>query len=1147
MQNDKELAYILNDDIFTLYIAKNSKIIYNNEPRKIQREFKMIVSSEIINELYEDAGDTRVQKARLYVRTGRTEIKKVNYEDDKNFEITGLVTGQEVYRTHICVEDGEIEDVTCECVDYQNRYAACKHIVATMMEFTQNSKYEEMLKTKNNLDINKSLNGDSKYRSFKQIVNTFYSEEMQEIEKEKLQEKEEQKIKIEPKIIYDKYTNKLSIEFKIGNQKMYKLKSLTDFYDRMVNGENYKYGNKLEFIHSKESFEDKAQNLLEFILKQAEIIRFVNSDANSNYRYYGKVMNDGYIVLNNSGIDEIFEILKEQEILFQKEYHESTIKLKDKNSDLHFILQKKGQNEYIIKLNKNIDLLRDVEIIKGKQYIYILHENSLFRCDEKYEQTTLKLLKLFKENFLTELVFGKEQLPEFFSVILSKVKDGIEFKGIDEKELEQYKPKKLGVKMFLDFDENDNLIADARFCYGEEEFNPLQQKINIKYPRDVIAENKAINIIKKTGFMYYAQKECFILPNEDKIYNFLTNDINLYMQKFEIMVTDNFKMKEIRQPKIGSLGVKIENNLLSIDLENLNVDIKELQDIMEKYNLKKKYHKLKNGGFISLEENQDIEFLDKLVTGMDINLKDLEKGEIRLPVNRSLYLNQLLKGISNTEIKKNQEYKNLVTGLDKESGNDDIIVPESLENTLRYYQKSGYKWLKTLDNYKFGGILADDMGLGKTIQMLSIIAGYVEEGQEKRASIVICPSSLTLNWQNESQKFTNKLRTLVIRGNAEERKKQINEIENYDLVITSYDLLKRDIENYKEKKYQFRYAIADEAQYLKNSNTQNAKAVKEILADTRYALTGTPIENSLAELWSIFDYIMPGYLFNYKKFKTLYEVPIIKDNDLRAMKKLKMLIEPFILRRTKKEVLTELPEKTITVLNNQMKEEQEKIYLNYLAQVKQEIAETIDVRGFEKSHMQVLAALTRLRQICCHPSLFIKNYKEGSSKLEQCIEIVKDATDSGHKILLFSGYTSMFELIEKELKENNITYFKLTGSTKVDERIRMVDEFNSNKDIKVFLISLKAGGTGLNLTGADMVIHYDPWWNASAENQATDRAYRIGQKNNVQVYKLITKNSIEEKIYELQQKKSQLIDNVLDTKTSFISKLSREEIMNLFN
>ena len=241
-----------------------------------------------------------------------------------------------------------------------------------------------------------------------------------------------------------------------------------------------------------------------------------------------------------------------------------------------------------------------------------------------------------------------------------------------------------------------------------------------------------------------------------------------------------------------------------------------------------------------------------------------------------------------------------------------------------------------------------------------------------------------------------------------------------------------------------------------------------------------------------------------------------------------------------------MPEKTVTVLNNQMKEEQEKIYLNYLAQVKQEVAEKIKLDGFNKSHMQILSALTRLRQICCHPSLFIKDYKDGSSKLEQCIEIIQDATDAGHKILLFSGYTSMFDLIEDELNSRGITYFKLTGATKVDERIKMVDEFNANKDIKIFLISLKAGGTGLNLTGADMVIHYDPWWNASAENQATDRAYRIGQKNNVQVYKLITQNSIEEKIYELQQKKSQLIDNVLDTKTSFISRLSKEEIMKLF-
>ncbi|MEE0866417.1 MAG: DEAD/DEAH box helicase [Clostridia bacterium] len=435
---------------------------------------------------------------------------------------------------------------------------------------------------------------------------------------------------------------------------------------------------------------------------------------------------------------------------------------------------------------------------------------------------------------------------------------------------------------------------------------------------------------------------------------------------------------------------------------------------------------------------------------------------------------------------------------------------------------------------------------GKTIQILSVILDYVKNTEKTKASLVVCPSSLSLNWQNEANKFANNLKTLVIKGTLTDRKRQIKEIDKYDLVITSYDLLKRDIELYEKLDYNFRFVIADEAQYLKNSNTQNAKSIKKIKADTRYALTGTPIENSLAELWSIFDFIMPGYLFSYRKFKNTYEMPIIKGEDENAMQKLKMLIEPFVLRRTKKEVLKELPDKTVTVLNNEMCEEQRNLYINYLAEAKQEVAEKVKLNGYEKSKMQILAALTRLRQICCHPSLFINGYNEGSSKLEQCMEIIKEAVKSGHKILLFSGYTSMFEIIEKELNNEQIKYLKLTGSTKVDERIKMVDEFNQNPEIQVFLISLKAGGTGLNLTGADMVIHYDPWWNLSTENQATDRAYRIGQKNNVQVYKLITKNSIEEKIYELQEKKSKLADNMLATNTVFVNKLTKDDILKLF-
>ena len=862
----------------------------------------MLVDENVINEIYQDARETRIQKAMLYVRTGRTKIEKVHYDSPEQFEITGKVTGQEIYRTHISVNNGEIEDVTCECVDYQNRYAACKHIVATMIEFNQNSKYEEIIQNEDSKNINKVLQLEAKYRNFKQIVNDFYTEEMQNIEVEEEKE-EKEKIRIEPKLIYDKYTNTLKLEFKIGNQRMYKIKNISEFYYRFLQKEIYRYGNKLEFVHQKLNFAEEDRKLLEFILDQAENINFVNKISNSVYRYYGKVMSESNIVLNSSGIDKLFELLNGRKLLFQKEYAEEKLELVDKNPDIFFLVKKNKNKEYKITLNKDINIFRDLQLLNGREYKYIIFENKLYRCNKEYEETVIKLLNMLRENYLSELILSEEQLPELFSVIMPKVKDGLKIDNIDKAKIEQYKPQKLGVKIFLDIDENGYILADVKFCYGEEEFNPLQEEIHIKYARDIMAENKAINIFRKTGFMYYEEKDCFILPEEDKIYNFLSNDINEYMQKFEVMVTDNFKSKEIKQPKIGSLGVKIENNLLEIDVSNLNIDIEELQEIMQKYNLKKKYHKLKDGTFINLEENPDIEFIDKLVTGLDITYEALKEKEIRMPVNRSLYLNQLLKTIKNVPINKNEEYKKIVNGIERENIEDEIKVPQSIEKTLRYYQKTGYKWLKTLDNYKFGGILADDMGLGNTIQMLSVILGELDENKEKRASIVICPSSLTLNWQNEANKFTNSIKTLVIKGTAEERKTQIKEVNKYDLIITSYDLLKRDIEIYKEEKYQFRFAIADEAQYLKNSNTQNAKAVKTIMADTRYALTGTPIENSLSELWSIFDYIMPGYLFSYKKFKTIYETPIVKDNDLKAMNKLKMLIEQFVLRRAKKEVL----------------------------------------------------------------------------------------------------------------------------------------------------------------------------------------------------------------------------------------------------
>lgn len=1108
----------------------------------------MVVKPEIMEELYMDAGVDRIERAREYVRAKRVQITKVIYENKSNFEIRSKVRGSgEIYDVYIKVENGEIQDVSCDCPDYNGHYATCKHILATIIEFNQNSDYIKIFSGDNKLqqtDISlyqkyNIKKNNEKYRTFKQLINAFNytnGNSGEDITKQIIPHS----INLEPKLIYSTYNKTLKLEFKIGNKNMYVLKNLPEFYDRMINEDYYQYGTKLGFKHTKDAFEPSSLKLLDYVLKYAEIIKYANETSKA-YAYYGTSLSDRYITISNSGIDELFDILKGSSISWQRDGRETTLYLSDSRPDIKFNVEEAGNGEY--KIYPNIDIY-EYEMIQGKEYTYFLMDNVLYKCSKRFKDNELKLLQIFRSNFQTEINFPKQDLPELFSLVFPKVKKSMEIDKLNQEEIEKYIPQELYVKVYLDYDERNYITADIKFVYGDIEFNPLlEQKVEVA--RDLVKEDEVLELFRVTGFMLDVQNSRLILVNEDAIYNFLSIEVEEFMKKFEVLATENFKQKEIRQPKVGTLGVRIENDLLKIDFENLDFDVDELKDIMTKYKLKKKYHRLKDGSFLKLEENETIEFIDGITSGIDIDYTQIEKGELKLPVYRSMYLDRLLENVKGTTIIKDDTYKNLVNTI--ENNETKIIsLPQNLNADLRAYQIKGFEWLKVLDEYKFGGILADDMGLGKTLQLIAIMLSYIQTEENPKPSIVVCPSSLSLNWENEINKFAPQMKSLVIRGNLTERKKQIRSIPKYNVVITSYDLLKRDIELYEEFNYEFKYIIADEAQYIKNNNTQNAKAIKKINAETRYALTGTPIENSLSELWSIFDYIMPGYLFSYKKFKENYEIPIVKDEDEERMKKLKMLIEPFVLRRIKSEVLTELPDKTITVINNEMQEEQQKIYMSYLQNAKQEAMNEINANGFEKSQIKILALLMRLRQICCHPSLFIDNYKGESSKLIQCVELIKDAVASKHKILLFSGYTGMFDILEKELKKEGIKYFKLTGATKVGERIKLVDEFNENEDIKVFLISLKAGGTGLNLIGADMVIHYDPWWNLSAENQATDRTYRIGQKKNVQVYKLITKNSIEEKIYDLQQKKAKLIDNMLSTNETFINRLSKEDIMELF-
>ena len=1109
-----------------------------------------MVNPELLEDLCYDAGTTRKEKAMEYVAKKRVEITKVIYEDNNNFELKSRVKGDNnIYDVYIKVQNNELEDLKCECDGYKKNYAACKHIVATMVEFDKNPDYIRIFSGENNnensnisaLKNNNTGKNLNDYKIFKQLVNEFYNDSANDDE-QKIGKSKNKNIKIIPTLLIDKYNSNLKLEFRIGEQQLYKLKSLPEFYEKMLNNENYKYGLKLEFVHNKAFFDENSLPILDYIMKYGEIIKYANQSADE-YGYYGRHLSDSYITVSNSGLDELFDIYAGKTLEIQREYSNYEAFLVNHEPEIEFNINKADNGEFVI--TSNIDIY-EYNIIQGRNYVYFEYKNNIYKCSKEFENTTLKFLQTFRKNFTKEIILPPNEISTLFSIIYPKVKKSIKYTDLDVNEIEKYIPKELYVKIYLDYDKNNYVVADIKFCYDKFEFNPLKDE-NANIARDVLKESETLDMFLKTGFMLDRKRARLILANEEAIYNFLSNDIEKYMKKFEVLATEEFKQKQIRQPKLSNVGV----NLLEISFDSLNFDLSELKDVMEKYKLKKKFHRLKNGEFINLEENETINLIESLKENLDVDYKEIENGDIKLPVFRSLYLDRLLKNTNIKNINKDENYKNIIEKIDNRSIDETLELPKGLNANLRSYQETGYRWLKTLDAYSFGGILADDMGLGKTIQLVSVILSYVESCEnnpecKRRASLVICPSSLTLNWYNEIQKFAPSLKIMLINGGIQERKNKIKEIDNYDVVVTSYDLLKRDIDVHNNMNYKFKYVIADEAQYIKNNNTQNFKAIKEIKADTRYALTGTPIENSLSELWSIFDFVMPGYLFSYKKFKELYETPIVRGEDNQAMKRLKMLIEPFILRRIKEDVLTELPDKTITILNNEMEEEQAKVYMSYMSQVKEEIETEISLNGFERSQIKILSLLMRLRQICCHPALFIENYKGESSKLNQCIQIVKDAVESGHKILLFSGYTSMFDIIEEELNKENIKYYKLTGQTKVGERIKLVEEFNENNDIKVFLISLKAGGTGLNLIGADMVIHYDPWWNLSAENQATDRTYRIGQKKNVQVYKLITKNSIEEKIYELQQKKAKLIDNMLSTKETFISKLSKDELMNLF-
>ena len=549
------------------------------------------------------------------------------------------------------------------------------------------------------------------HRVFKQLLSTFVENDY--IAKEETTEYA-QNIKIIPKIYYDDFNKRMKVEFKIGDKQFYKIKNLPDFYTKMLHQEPYQYGTKLNLIHKKESFEENSLPILEFIVKYAEIMKY-NNEQLEGYSYYKKAFLQDNIFISNMGLDDLFEALKETTVAFQRNNIEKTVYFSSKEPEIPFTITQLENNKFCFKVD--IDIF-EYEILEGKDYTYVLFPNTLYRCSKEFEENTLKILDVFRKNYTNKITLNEEELTSFFAIIAPNIQNKIKKENLSPEIEKRCIPKPLGVKIYLDYDNNNYITADIRFCYENFEFNPL---INEKVPvaRNIIKENEALHQFLKTGFMLDKVNSRLILAKEDIIYQFLSEEIEEYMKKYEVLVTDNFRKREIRNFQMHNLGIRIENNLLEVDFSQIGINLSDLAEMLQRYKTKKKFYRLKNGSYIKLEDNESMQFLEDFTTNMEIDSKDLEKGIITLPTYRTLYLDRMLKSLKSVNVKKDNSYQEMINKLETGDQNEDIQIPAGLNANLRNYQKVGYQWLKMLDEYHFGGILADDMGLRKNRSSIS--------------------------------------------------------------------------------------------------------------------------------------------------------------------------------------------------------------------------------------------------------------------------------------------------------------------------------------------------------------------------------------------------------------------------------------------
>ncbi|BCZ46106.1 DNA helicase [Clostridium gelidum] len=981
----------------------------------------------------------------------------------------------------------------CECsmfqnVDAKNNIYLCEHLVAIGLGFVNQIKNKLNKKNENKEVLRKDKNF---LLALSNINNT----------KEKLE------VNISLKEVFEDKGNYFDINIFVGINNMHPIINIQEFIICVNQSKEYHIGKGLIYNDNKYYFSKEDKEILEYIYEYTLI-----SDHNNN---------SNNIRIHKEILRRFLKMLLYKKIKFNYNYQTYNCEVKDENLPISFTL--KAVNEgYVLTTKKvfPIPLNDKMDVFFYDRRIYI----PSFAQIEVYKifYNTLK-----EDNKIT--FYNDIQINDLFNLI-SHINVMSKNLSLDDVIMEKLAE---NIKVDFVFEKKEENFYCNVFLINDEKKLSYNEVLNSS--NSIIKNSKKIRLIESVlnkNRFFYKNGTFIFYGNDDEYYLFLKEKFQYLKELGEIRVAkDSDKYFKLYKGDISEVNLnEYEDNNFNFSFKLDGIDNKELSSVINAYKNKKTYIKLKDDTFVDLEDEELREFI-RIIDSLNIDVTE-GRDEYKIELNKIYYLNSKL---DSKKINLINGKENLEEALKKlnELNENHFEIPSGLNGSLREYQIKGYNWFKSLSYLGLGGILADEMGLGKTIQTITFLLS-----EKNRHSLIVTPTSLIYNWKQEFDKFAPSLKIGIIHGNKNERMKVLNNVFGYDIVLTTYGTLKNDVLEYENIK--FDYLILDEGQNINNSESQNAKLIKNINAKSRFVLTGTPIENNLLELWALFDFIMPGYL--YKKQEFSYKFIKQEENYLED---LKILISPYILRRIKKDVIKEIPEKIETKFLVEMTDSQKKVYKAFLKEIKDNIKNA----NIKKNNMTIFSYLTKLRQVCLDPAVIIDEYSGGSGKINIAKELILENIKE-HKILLFSQFTSVLSRISEELKLQNIKYSYLDGSISSKNRLKLVDEFNENENIRVFLISLKAGGTGLNLSSADIVIHFDPWWNLSVEDQATDRAHRIGQKHVVEVIKLIAKDTIEEKILLLQDDKKELIDNVITCELkdgNIINKITNDEMLSLFS